>query len=114
MRGLVLFPLLERRDSTAPLWREVVSAPIGKLPALYTTATRRVGRSPAVFAEDEQLALVRAGLSWPFAPTEDELLRIALLVHAAAVPQADALFPVLRNVQQMGDEYERHAMLRAL
>ena len=60
MRGLVLFPLLERRESTAGFFREVLSAPLDKLPALYVAAGRRVGPSPAIFSPEEQTELVRA------------------------------------------------------
>jgi hypothetical protein len=80
----------------------------------FAAASRKVGRKPLVLPEDATTRLVAAGVDWPLAERTNDLVRIALLVHAATFTAADAFPALVADVFRAGDSDERRAVLRAL
>ena len=80
----------------------------------FAGATRRFGRTPLQWRDDQLAALNRLGVTWALAATRDELSRIALLA-AAASKAPEAIFQSLvQKCYDEGDTRERQSVLRAL
>jgi hypothetical protein len=83
--------------------------------AAFVAAARHAGRIPIALDADESAALRALGLTWSLdAWQADEIVRVALLLVAAARLSREGLDDLVERCYRHGDGRERQAVLRAL
>ena len=86
-----------------------------RLVAAFVAAARHAGRVPIALDSDERASLRALGVTWSLQTWQaDELVRVALLLTAAAGLSREALDDVVERCYRYGDGRERQAVLRAL
>jgi hypothetical protein len=102
-------------------WFEGETATLGgavearRFVAAFVAAARHAGRVPIALDIDERSSLRALGITWSLQAWQaDELVRVALLLTAAARLSREALDDVVERCYRGGDGRERQAVLRAL
>jgi hypothetical protein len=114
--------LLDRLSDGARTWLEKalddsrrVGAASAEFGASWSSAGRRLGRTPLVLSEDDQRALVEERTT--FVPTgwgTDELARALMLLAATEGRPPDLLTPIVEDLFRKGEMREQQAVLRVL
>jgi hypothetical protein len=83
--------------------------------AAWSSAGRRLGRTPLVLSEDDRRALVEARATFvPSGWGTDELGRALLLLAATEGRPPDVLLPLVEDLFRKGEMREQQALLRVL
>jgi hypothetical protein len=86
-----------------------------RLVAAFVAAARHTGRGPLALDVEERASLRSIGVTWPLdAWRSDELIRVAMLLGAAARLTRPPLEDLVERCYWHGDGRERQAVLRAL